>query len=98
PPGRTPVVTKVFADDKRPQVIARIRAWLQTEMQRARFGRIRLPRELAGNDTSWLVSLRLDRTAMPQGHLDRAVWFVKARADRDESCELLHHRYWTEGA
>ncbi|MBL8342245.1 MAG: ATP-dependent DNA helicase RecG [Rubrivivax sp.] len=25
PPGRTPVVTKVFADDKRPQVIARIR-------------------------------------------------------------------------
>jgi len=30
PPGRTPIVTKVFADDKRDQVIARIRAELAT--------------------------------------------------------------------
>lgn len=57
-------------------------------------GRLRVPRDLAGNDTSWLVSLRFDRKMMPNGYVDRSVWFVKARADRNESAEILPHSYW----
>lgn len=73
-----------------------MRDWLLAGMQRADFGRVKVPQDLAGNDTSWLVSLRLDRKSMPNGHLDRPLWFVLARADRDESAELLPHAYWAD--
>ena len=75
---------------------AAVRDWLQLETQRARFGRIRLPKDLAGNETTWLISLRFDRKMMPRGFVDRSRWFVKARADRDESAEILPHRFWAE--
>jgi hypothetical protein len=47
------------------------------------------------NDTG---STGIVRARMTAGHLDRSLWFVKARPDRAESCELLPHRYWTESA
>lgn len=73
-------------------------AWIQLEMQRARFGRMRVPPSIAdGADSCWLVSLRLDRKAMPHGHLDRKLWFVAGRPDRQESVELLPHEYWVDG-
>lgn len=68
--------------------------WLRADMQRGHFDRIRVPKDLAGNDTCWLVSLRLDRASMPNGHVDRRLWFVLARPDRNESAELLPHVYW----
>lgn len=89
----------VFAlaqNDSVPASHLALRDWLRTEMQRARFGRIRVPRDLAGNDTTFVVSLRFDRAMMPAGHVDRRHFFVKARADRDESAEILPHRYWTQ--
>ena len=73
-----------------------IRDWVQTEMRRALYGRIRIPSAIAGNDTSWAVSLRLDRNMMPKGHIDRRIWFVLARPDRDESAEILHHKFWAQ--
>jgi hypothetical protein len=82
--------------DSLPAAHTAVRDWLRLEMQRARFGRIRLPRDLAGNDTCWLVSLRFDRKMMPAGHVDRSLWFVKARPDRDESAEILPHPYWAK--
>jgi len=91
------VAQQVFAlarQDQLPVAHAAVRDWLRTEMGRARFGRLRLPRDLAGNDTSWLVSLRFDRKMMPNGHVDRSIWFVKARPDRDESAEILPHQFW----
>lgn len=77
-----------------PAAHAPLRDWLLTEMQRARFGRLRVPAELAGDDDCWLVSLRFDRKMMPQGFVDRSLWFVAARRDRDESAEIAPHRYW----
>ncbi|MCA8963525.1 MAG: hypothetical protein H6838_07850 [Planctomycetes bacterium] len=77
-----------------PAAHAPLRDWLVTEMQRARFGRLHLPASLAGSDDCWLVSLRFDRNMMPQGFVDRSLWFVAARRDRDESCEIAPSRYW----
>jgi hypothetical protein len=79
-----------------PAAHAVVRDWLRLGMQRARYDRCQVPRDLAGNDTSWLISLRLDRKMMPNGHLDRSVWFVKARPGRDESAELLPHSLWVD--
>jgi hypothetical protein len=31
---------------------------------------------------------------MPKGYIDRPIWFVLARPQRDESAELLPHEYW----
>lgn len=77
-----------------PAALVPVRQWLQTEMQRARFGRIRLPKEIAGSDDCWLVSLRFDRASMPKGFVDRPLWFVLARHGRMESAELLPHEHW----
>jgi hypothetical protein len=71
-----------------------LRDWLRTEMQRARFRRIQVPKDLVGNDNCWLVSFRFDRKSMPSGYIDRPIWFVLARPQRDESAELLPHEYW----
>lgn len=80
--------------DDLPPAHAAVREWLHTEMGRARYGRRRAPSDLTGNDSCWLVSLRLDRAMMPKGFLDRALWFVLARPDRSESAELLPPTYW----
>lgn len=71
-----------------------VREWLRTEMQRARFRRIQVPKDLVGSDSCWLVSFRFDRKSMPKGYIDRPIWFVLARPQRDESAELLPHEYW----
>ena len=73
-----------------------IRDWVRSEMERARYGRIRIPSSIAGNETCWAVSLRLDRNMMPKGFIDRRIWFVLARPDRDESAEILHHKFWAQ--
>lgn len=77
---------------------APVRDWLRFDMRRAHFDRMKLPRDLAGNDNCWLVSLRFDRAMMPNGYVDRSSWFVAARAGRNESAELLPHAYWTSAA
>jgi hypothetical protein len=82
--------------DHVPVANAPVRDWLRLGMQRARFDRLQVPRDLAGNDTSWLISLRFDRKMMPNGHVDRSLWFVKARPGRDESAELLPHAFWAD--
>jgi len=90
------VIGALASQEQVPAAQAPIRDWLRLGSQRARFDRLQVPRDLAGNDTSWLVSLRLDRKMMPNGHLDRSVWFVKARPGRDESAELLPHAFWAD--
>lgn len=73
-----------------------LRNWLTQSAQRQRYDRIQVPVALAGDDRTWLVGLRFDRRCMPNGHVDRRLWFVLARADRGESAELLPHQYWCE--
>jgi hypothetical protein len=89
-------VHELAAADHVSVVQAPLRDWLQLGMQRARFDRLQVPREVAGNDTSWLISLRFDRKMMPSGHVDRSLWFVKARPGREESAEILPHSFWAD--
>lgn len=95
------IAQQVFALVKAEQVPPShtpVRDWLRDDMQRGHFDRLQLPRDLAGNDSSWLVSLRMNRAMMPNGYVDRRLWFVAARAGRNESAELLPHSYWAAAA
>lgn len=66
---------------------AAIADWIGKE--RARYDRIKVPAALAGDDSTWLVGMRLSRRAMRHGKLDQKIWPVLARHGKNESAELL---------
>ena len=53
------------------------------------FTRCRLPRSFTGNDATFVVCLGFDQKAMPNGFLDRDLWPVFGRPDKDEAVVLL---------
>ena len=66
-----------------------VRDWVGD--QRAHYDRLKVPVALAGDDSTWLVGMRLSRRAMRLGKLDQKMWPVLARPGRNESAELLPH-------
>jgi len=56
--------------------------------------RFRLPRAVAGNDATFIVSLGFEQKAMPNGCIDRDLWPVFGRADKNEAVSLVRHELW----
>jgi len=88
------LVFALLRDRAPPPRLQPLREWLVASTRRQHYDRLRVPRELAGDDHTFLIGLRLDRELMPHGYLDRKLWFVLARPDRNESVELLPYQYW----
>lgn len=79
-----------------PDLQEAVRFFHQSLIEHPSFTRHPLPVSFAGNDRTWIVCLGLHQDAMPAGKLDRQLWPVYGRADRNEPVVLVPHALWGE--
>lgn len=60
------------------------------------FDRVRVPKSLCGNDATWMTMVCVDRASLPGGIIDRYCYALMARADHDESADLVPASVWSE--
>lgn len=62
------------------------------------FDRVRVPEILCGNRTTFMTPVTITRDQLPGGVIDRRIYPLLARRDRNESADLLPWSYWGTGA
>ena len=58
------------------------------------FDRVRVPASMCGNEGTFLTMVAVSRESLPSGVIDRAIYPLLARRDRNESADLLPPSYW----
>ncbi len=53
-----------------------------------------MPRSLCGNDQTFMTMVSLSRADLPGGVVDRRLYPLLARRDRNESADLLPASFW----
>ncbi len=66
----------------------------RTEDNPHTFDRVRVPRSLCGNDQTFMTMVSLSRADLPGGVVDRRLYPLLARRDRNESADLLPASFW----
>ena len=58
------------------------------------FDRVQVPEVLCGNRTTFMTPVTITRDQLPGGVIDRRIYPLLARRDRNESADLLPWSYW----
>jgi len=57
--------------------------------------RWKVPQSFCGNDRTWIVDCIMPRAALPEGYVDRRIWFCLANPiERESAFELLPLAMW----
>ncbi len=68
--------------------------WIETDIETASFQRLLLPKRFTGNNSTYLVCMGLNQTVMPNSYLDRVLWPVFGRPNKNEPLVLMPHNLW----
>ena len=76
---------------------ARCRKWSEDlpEGETHVFDRVQVPEIWSGNKATFMTGVAIGRNQLPGGVLDRRIFPLLARRDRNESVELLPLSYWS---
>lgn len=69
--------------------------WMVEHLEEPGYIRRQVPVEIAGNSATWVVSMGMDRAAMPPGYLDRPVYPILLRRGFNESAVMVPHKFWS---
>ena len=58
------------------------------------FDRVQVPEVLCGNEATFMTIVAVSRDALPRGVIDRRIYPLLARSDRNECAALLPWSYW----